>query len=364
MNPSEDADPQPRITIGLIAAPGLPSDLAHDLAEDLRLRLEELYPDADWHLPTVSDGLVQPPAPTTELIDAAHQRLLREDWELAICLTDLPLRIGRRTLAGHASPTHRLAVISVPALGPARLRRRALEMAVDLLATVLGDTREPTTGRGRAQMRRRLVEFSALADEDPSHGPAGIAALAGGGRLRLLAGMVRANRPWRLAGRLYRALIAALATIAFALVTPDIWGVSGSLSLGRLAILTVISLTVTVVSLIVVHGLWEHGEPGEARDQVLLFNATTAVTVVVGVVSLYAALVAIALAGEAIVVTSDQFSDALGSNAGLDDYLQLAWFVSSLATVGGALGAGLESDVAIREAAYARRNGVRPAAPP
>ena len=32
--------------------------------------------------------------------------------------------------------------------------------------------------------------------------------------------------------------------------------------------------------------------------------------------------------------------------------------MSSLATVGGALGAGLESDVAIREAAYARRREV------
>ena len=88
----------------------------------------------------VTDGLVEPPAPTTELIDAAHQRLLREDWELAICLTDLPLRIGRRTLAGHASPTHRLAVISVPALGPARVQRRALDIAIELLGILLGDT--------------------------------------------------------------------------------------------------------------------------------------------------------------------------------------------------------------------------------
>ena len=267
---------RPRIAVGLIAAPGLPSEVAEALAEKLGRELGELYPDGDWRVPVVTDGLVEPPAPTTELIDAAHQRLLREDWELAICLTDLPLQIGRRAVAGHASPTHRLAVISVPALGPARVQRRALEIAIELLGILLGDAREPPSRQGRPRMRRRLIELAALADEDPAHGPTGLAALAGGGRLRLLGGMVRANRPWRLAARLYRALIAALATIAFAVVTPDVWRLSGTVGSLRLMILMLLSIGLTAASLIVVHGLWQAGQRGQARDQVMLFNAATA----------------------------------------------------------------------------------------
>ena len=78
-----------------------------------------------------------------------------------------------------------------------------------------------------------------------------------GGRLRLLGGMVRANRPWRLAARLYRALIAAMATVAFALVTADIWRISASLDPIRLAAVTLLSIALTALSLIAVHDLWE-----------------------------------------------------------------------------------------------------------
>jgi hypothetical protein len=88
------------------------------------------------------------------------------------------------------------------------------------------------------------------------------------------------------------------------------------------------------------------------REQVILFNVATAGTVVVGIITLYVALFALILLGASIVITPSFFEQAVGRDVGVDDYLRLAWFVASLATVGGALGAALESDEAVREAAY------------
>ena len=111
------------------------------------------------------------------------------------------------------------------------------------------------------------------------------------------------------------------------------------------------ALAVTVVGIIAVHGLWERAPDSRVRDQVVLFNFATTTSVAIGIVSLYVALFALILGGAELVVTPHVFAGAIGHDAGLADYARLAWFVASLATVGGALGAGLENE-AIREAAY------------
>jgi hypothetical protein len=57
----------------------------------------------------------------------------------------------------------------------------------------------------------------------------------------------------------------------------------------------------------------------------------------------------------AVVVDAGVLGEALGHDAGVGDYAALAWMASSLATIAGGLGAGLESDEAVREAAYGYR---------
>jgi hypothetical protein len=64
------------------------------------------------------------------------------------------------------------------------------------------------------------------------------------------------------------------------------------------------------------------------------------------------ALFAIIGACAGALIVPDVLGDELGHSIGVGDYVQLAVVVSMLATVRGALGAALESDQAVREAAY------------
>jgi uncharacterized membrane protein len=119
--------------------------------------------------------------------------------------------------------------------------------------------------------------------------------------------------------------------------------------------LTVAAIVGTVASLIVGHGLWERAPSAESRPQVVLFNLATVLTVACGVAALYLAQLIVLLAAALILLTPTVLGDALRHQAHLDDYLKLVWLAASLATTGGALGAALESNGAVREAAYAYR---------
>jgi hypothetical protein len=63
------------IGIGLIAAPGLPTDLVEALAEDLRAELQHRSPSISWCIIHVVDLLVQPPADDVGIVRAARPRI-------------------------------------------------------------------------------------------------------------------------------------------------------------------------------------------------------------------------------------------------------------------------------------------------
>jgi hypothetical protein len=344
------ADPTaPELVVGLVAAPGAPIQLARQCTGQLGAELSARHPQVTWSLPVVEDALVVPPADDPEIVAAARQRLLAEDWDLVLCLTDLPLTLARRPVVAHASVVHGVGVLSLPALGPVGIRRHALDTAIGLVRALLADRQEDDTG----PVGRRLRELAT--DQSGEDEGVRFTARVLSGHVRLLLGMVRANRPWRLAAHLSRALTAAVAAGVFALVTSDIWRLADRFGWVRLLAVAVGSMVAIAITLIVGAGLWERAPHRRVRTQVTLFNLATLATVVIGVVSLYAALFAVALAGALLFVVPGLFAQIVGHAVHLTDFLELAWLTSSVATVGGALGAGLETDEAVREAAYTSR---------
>jgi hypothetical protein len=344
------------VAIGLISAPGSATEIASILAEDLHAELSVHLPSVHWRLSTVVDALVSPPSDDAALVAAARDRLLEEGWDLVVCLTDLPLKAHRRPVVAHASPVHGVAVVCLPALGAIGVRRRTRDTVVGLVRTLLGDTADHTLSSRAAGLGRRASELGSSHPPD-TDGSVMFTARVLSGNLRLLIGMIRANQPWRLAIGLSRALTAALATGVFALVTPDIWRLSAALDWLRLSAIAMGSVVGITVALIAGAGLWERTSHPAGRKQVTLFNLATTVTVVLGVLFLYVALLVLALVTSPVLVPAQLLEQGIGRDVGVGDYVKLAWLTSSLATLGGALGAGLESDDTVRAAAYTYRRG-------
>jgi hypothetical protein len=351
------------VQLGLIAAPGLPAELAEQLADDLPELLEErIGGGIRWEVPVIVEPLLADPAHGgIEVIDLARDRMRREGWDFAVTISDLPLRIGRRPVVAHASATHRVALLSLPALGPLHMRRRARDAIARLVDGLMGESIAGHDGADegaerRSRVARRIAEMAAAVrpeepDDDDDVDLRFVADVVRG-NLRLLGGMVRTNRPWRLIARLSRALAAALAVVVFALITSDVWRISDTAGWLSLLVISLGAITGTVVWLIAAHGLWERPSERADRERAVLFNAATTLTVALGVVCLYGAVFVATLAAAGLLIHPPLFSRALGHPVGFGDYVFLAWLVSSLATVGGALGSALESDVAVREAAY------------
>jgi signal transduction histidine kinase len=82
-------------------------------------------------------------------------------------------------------------------------------------------------------------------------------------------------------------------------------------------------------------------------------------TLTVGVLICYLALYVVNLVWALFVLDPAVMGGYLHTSRSYGDLFVLAWFVASAATVAGGLGTGLESDEAIRAAAYSKREEER-----
>jgi hypothetical protein len=314
------------IRVGLIADPDAPTTIARAMSD-----LKPLDGNRAWDITIVSE----PFTTGSEDVETAVRRLQdharRRGWDLVVGLTELPLHdhAGQHLIV-LTDPDQRTAVLSLPALGGIRMHARA-RRAVCSLVSGMADP--------DAKEEHRVVLPRVR------------------GRWRLLQGMVLANRPWLLVPGLKSALVAALATGAVATINSTVWVLAASLSWWRLVVATIASVALVVAWLMIDGKLWDRpdDDSAQARERSRLYNASTLLTLMAGVVICYAALYAVNLAWAYFILNPDVMGSFVHAPLGYRDLFVLAWFVASAATVGGGLGSGLETDEAIRAAAYSKR---------
>lgn len=267
------------------------------------------------------------------------------DEDVVVYLTDLPRRDGTQPVIADINIEHRFALISMASIGAIFVGRRVQAVVESIVAEVQDVAERP-----------KHVKKLARSENEGNVRYAAPQAFA---RLRLLSGMVYANRPWRLAAGMSRVMMATFASGAVSLAYPTIWQLSATMGSWRLSVTTVLATATMVAWLVINHRLWERPHSPSQRHRAALYNTSTLITLTIGVVVLHATSFVLLLLTALWTLPPQMLEQNLGHPIGAADYLRLAWLVAAVATLGGALGSGLEDDRAVREAAYGARQRQR-----
>ncbi|MET0704603.1 MAG: hypothetical protein ABWY93_33565 [Mycobacterium sp.] len=332
-------------SILLIADPGLPTVIAEHLSVSL--------PDAlttpgggQWDVSVRRDAYpVDEHAEVVEVVRTVDPA--SESQDIVIYLTDLPRRTGTTPVLADISLDNRFGVVSIPGVGGLFTERRMRHLAEAVVAEMTGQ---------RVTRSRSVKRLTRTQEDDDVVRYLGPTTLS---RLRLLMGMVYANRPWRLAAGMSKVMMAAFATGAVSLAYPTMWQLSDTMGPWRLSTVTILATAAMIAWLILDHKLWERPESADERERAVLYNAATVVTLTIGVAIFHAGLFILLLLTAWWTLPPQLVAHNIGHPVGPQTLLRMAWLVAAVATLGGALGSGMEDDEAVKAAAYGVRQRQR-----
>lgn len=341
-----------RVTVGLVADEGFASSIAS--AIDNALPRTVMIDGQQVGVEVDRAAAVLPPTDTGSAqlgrwLDSVQSQ---NTYDIVLCVSEVPRRLGPRPVVAELRPGS-TAALYVPSFGTIAVRRRAVAAAVGIVHDLLG-----TDAAARPHLRRSLSRWVPGPDPD---GDGDRVLLTPGvlGRLRLVSGMIRCNRPWRLVPALSSVLGAASAASAFGVFYASIWQMAASMTITRLASIGVAAVVAITVWLIFPNGLWENRSFRSSTTDRWMYNCATLGTVVAGALCLYAVLFLVVLGSAAVVISPQFLSFQLGRPSAMTDYLSLACLAASLGTVAGAVGSSVSDRTDILAATYGHREQLR-----
>ncbi|WP_139343359.1 MFS transporter [Virgibacillus siamensis] len=361
-----------QISVGIIPAPELPEAIANKLALKLETAFSmQIDNNISWNVEVVLDQLTGASGRSDEIIKRALALKAEHNWEYAICLTDMPIFSDKTVVLAEGDDGKGVAQISIPAFGAfplkTRVKKAIIQMVGELYFRINGHgtyVNSDIVERNNKQLMKSERKFSPVKKVLPDNEDADLRFIVRPrihGLFRLIAGMTYANRPWRIIPAFKRVVAVAFATGAYGLVFTTLWNISAAYGGLQFTLLTLIAIAGMVIWIIFAHNLWEKHNAKTSRKLTMLYNMVTVVTLTSSVIVYYAVLYILFLFAVVFFVPPDLFVHTVGikDNNIHEHFIQLAWLVTSVAVIAGAMGSGLENDKTVRKIMYGHRQWQR-----
>ncbi|GAB3791055.1 5,10-methylene-tetrahydrofolate dehydrogenase [Virgibacillus kimchii] len=365
-----------QVSVGLITAPELPTAITKKFINDLPDIFEQkINKNISWEVEMVEDPLTGSAEHADEILDETLKIKKERGWDYAISLTDLPMFYGKYTVVADQSCPNKISSISIPAFGWLRLQSSIKRAIIQMVKELTFYSKDRNLSKEEQKRLAERWEKAFPITQVKRIKPAKNSSKAEVrylvfpkiiGKIRLLIGMTQSNRPMSIMGSFKKVLAAAFSTGAFGLIFPTLWNLGVILSVGRLIGLMTAAIGVMAIWIIFNHHLWERPSTRNKKRLRRLYNMSTLSTLLISVITYYVLLLGFFLTATLVLIPPDVFKESvtMDGNPHIIHYLQVAWVASSISTIAGAIGAGLENEELVRDITYGYRqkrryNGIR-----
>lgn len=349
-----------KITIGLIPSPDVSQKLVDKIIDKLKINIaKKLDKNIDWQFEVKVNTFVGAAEYVNETIQKVIEMKERNNWDYAVSINDLPSISEGKVVISDIGTKDGVGFVSLPSFGAFPFKKRIVK-AITYIIELLYNKEYKKAEKINKKINWNYI-FSNVKHVTPEKAVKTDVRLILQSRiiglLRVLAGMVYANKPWKTLGSFKTILTLAFATGTYISIFSTPWQLSVAYTPGRFILLMSLSMIGMVVWMIFAHHLWEKSTSKTQIQYRRLYNMTTVMTLAFITVMNYLVLFVVFALSISIFVPEGIFDAATkeGANNSIENYLRLAWLATSLGLLVGAIGTTVEEEDEIRKITYSYR---------
>ncbi|MDW8569843.1 hypothetical protein AABD40_01685 [Staphylococcus shinii] len=250
------------IKVGLTVAPNMPEKLTNKFIDILPELLEKRISGVSFEFKVESNTVVGSAEYVDRCIDYAYKRKEKSELDYSICVTDLPSFSNNKSVISDVNFEKQTALISLPALGIYRLKRKLRSTIMDVIIDMYMNSEHKTSPLKKLSSIK-VNEVTPQEKTTTNHRYVYSSTILG--VLKIILGMTYANEPWKAIISFKKIIALGVATGTYISIFSTPWQLSLVYEWQRFILLMTLSLIGMIGWLVYAHNFWEF--PSSATEK-------------------------------------------------------------------------------------------------